>query len=546
MQDMQDADRSPPLALGAPAPVSPSPAPRRSSPVSDGILVLAVLALTLGGFFFLEKIELHDGLGWDGQFYGLCARDFSTEVLEKGVRGTSLGRVLPSAVVHYSLRLGRVPLTYPNIILAFGILNAALLTLTAFLWCRVADQLEISRGGKWLGAAGLFVNFGALRWFSYCPVQIDPCALAVGMGMLYCYLARLRWAVAALTVLGASFWPLLLCHGIPLLLFPRTRCPEGLTSPRFKLNTLLAFTFAAGAFAFDVYLLRKGHLGLQASWLADYCRVCLHLWQPLGPVSLFAAACVALYLFLALRGLWDCGLFFRPGFWLRSLHLRAILTVLLLLLAVRWLNPFPTSLAYHYNTHDLVRMLAWQSIRIPALPYVAHAVFFGPILILALLRWKLICRQLNAFGLGLTLCVTVNLLLSIDAESRHFFHFLPVVVAFVVKALDNVAWRARHYTVFALLSLLFSKIWLPIGGFPDATTDNVHRFPAQRLFMNLGPWMSHESFLLQTVVILLAGGLLYGMLRQGSGNTQGAEAPSVPEEPSPVTEPADASGPLAA
>ena len=197
--------------------------------------------MTLAGFLFSEKIQVGGGLGWDGQIYGSWARDFHGQVVERGVIRYYLQRVLPPALVHYSLRLFAVPRTDANIIRAFGLLNVALLTLAAFVWCRLADRVVLSRRGKWLGGVGLFVNFAVLKWVSYYPVLTDACALTLGLLMLDCYIADRKWVLGILTALGAFTWPVLIYQGSLLLLFPRDRRTEPtLSPPRFALNTLLA------------------------------------------------------------------------------------------------------------------------------------------------------------------------------------------------------------------------------------------------------------------------------------------------------------------
>src|SRR5207248_1313081 len=142
-----------------PAMENPPPPRRarfRSFLTSDRTLVLAVLAMTLAGHAFGERIQVNEGQGWDGRFYCSIAKDFYRLVVEHGLSDYHVQRILPSAVVHYSFRLLSIPLTTAHIIGVFGVLNVLLVTLAAHAWCRVAAHLGIGPGGKWLGFLGLF------------------------------------------------------------------------------------------------------------------------------------------------------------------------------------------------------------------------------------------------------------------------------------------------------------------------------------------------------------------------------------------------------
>src|SRR5262249_2247085 len=150
--------------------------------------------------------------------------------------GYYVQRVLPSAVLHHVLRLLAIPPTKPVIVWSFGLLNAALLALTAYIWCRVADQLGVGGRGRWLGFVGLFVNYAVLKMAAYYPVLTDIPAFAVGMLMLSCYLGRRHLALAAVTALGSFVWPTLFYQGALFLLFPRDRADaEGCRPAPYRL-----------------------------------------------------------------------------------------------------------------------------------------------------------------------------------------------------------------------------------------------------------------------------------------------------------------------
>src|SRR6266849_3846734 len=67
-------------------------------------MVLAALALALGCLAFSEQVPVNGGFGWDGVAYGGWARDFYNAVFVRGLNSYYIGRILPSAIVHYGLR----------------------------------------------------------------------------------------------------------------------------------------------------------------------------------------------------------------------------------------------------------------------------------------------------------------------------------------------------------------------------------------------------------------------------------------------------------
>jgi hypothetical protein len=267
----------------------------------------------------------------------------------------------------------------------------------------------------------------------------------------------------------------------------------------------LAASLAVCAWVFRV--LRKGRGSYHSAELALSLPWDFH---PPGVVAAVAVFCVFLYLWQGAEPLGEHRGLFAPRTWLASFRPLPFLVGGAVLLAGKRLADSLARAPNIYSAHDALVHLGWMSVRKPGLFGVAHVVYFGPILLLACLRWRQVCRRLHPYGLGLTLSVGLHLLLSLDCESRHLIHFFPVVVFGVVKAMEDVPWRGPQYAVFVLLSLAFSKCWLTLGGMPD--TDHPNQFPAQLLFMNLGPWMSGLMYFVQGSYVLLAGYLLSLML----------------------------------
>lgn len=481
----------------------------RSFIATDRALVLTVLLITFVGHRWAEKIPVNGGFGWDGTNYGRMARDFEQVVFISGISAYSIFRVLPSGLIYYSSKLLAIPHTDANILCLFGLWNVALCGLIAATWCRLAHRLNINRGGMWLGITALFANYAVLKWSAYYAVLTDTYAFAIGMLMLYCYIVGKRWWLTALAVVGAFTWPALIYHTIFLFLFPYRGATRVPAQPVPRLSTTL---FSCGVAATFVALagclfLLGGH-GFHSRMMALSCGQFAHRSFNFAAAASLASA--FWYLFLGLRGLSDWPRLFSVREWLARASWPMFAVWIGVALATGWIGRFLAHGPSEISTHDALLHLGWMSIRKPGLFFLAHVVYFGPVLLLAALNWKRVCGIFHGNGFGLTLCAMVNLLLALDCESRHLIHFLPVIVLVVVQSVAGLRWRAVHYGLFAGISLVCSKVWLDIAAMPDPY--NFEEFPTQLLFMNLGPWMSWSMYFLQGGCAAAVVALFYWLL----------------------------------
>jgi hypothetical protein len=513
--------------------------PPRAGIRPNHVIVMTVLALGLFANLFGEKIPLESGFGLDGQHYGSWALHFNKFVVaeRKDARLDTyfIQRILPSAVVHYSLRFCAIPLTHLNVVYAFGLLNTAVLALTAFVWCQIAKTLRVSERGKWLGVIALFVNDPVLRMSTYHPVLTDIAAFGISMLMLHCYLKGRRLALCLLTALGAFDFPVLIFEGGLLLLFPRDRLQDEtcFPAPRWR-STLIAAALASVVFLFITYQVMTG----PPSWPPRSDGTLLNFLK-LRPATLGAraseliefiglgAVISAVYIFLAMRRLSDCDRFLNLSYLWQRLRTPAFLTGLVFIVLVRravfWCSSGspPSDPIVPGGIMDALARVAHETVRRPGIFAVSHAEFYGPIVFIAFLAWAAVCRLIHRHGLGLTLAVTFGILLSLESESRKTITFYALIVPFVVQAMDAVGLRLSACWLFAILSFVFSKIWIVIGlSAPDFTSyvaanlTNITEPRAQRFWGSFGTYMSWQTYFVQAGAVLLAGGLLYGLFRR--------------------------------
>ncbi len=494
---------------------------------SDPRLNLTVAAVTLlvclGLVATGDRTGWSQGFGFDGRTYGDLAEHFPGAVFgdegvatpgygafhgpkPHGIDGYYVRRILPSAVVYFTLSGLSIDRTPHNVVIAFAVWDAVAVSLVALLWCMTADLLGITRPGKLLGLIGLLVNFAVLKSFFYWPVATDAFAFAFGAAAVYLWLANRRVALAAVTFLGAFAWPTQLPFGALLLLFPPRRLP---------LRSAPGGRGAAAAIRAGV----AGMISLALLGYLVYLRIDdYHPQSGITPGGAFAVAAVAaaLLVFAALywllpeidgRGLREIG---------RSMLGYPTLLVAALVAAVLLTQSAITERPSVIDQGELIRSSFFYSALDPGLFLVAAIGFFGPLLLLVALRWPGVCRRLHAFGPGATLAMALVILTALATEPRKLVLIYPFVVLFAVLELGDLTGRRWFLGGFATASILLSRVWLPIGKFDGSS---LHAFPAQRYFLSSGIWTTTGMYLAQLGAVLLLTALFLGLRRSPSAPT---------------------------
>ena len=436
-----------------------------------------------------EKIPIGNGFGWDGVIYAELARNFYEETCVNQIDAYRVQRLLPSLIVHFGLQGLNLERTNTNIIHGFGALNVACLTLLAWCWCRIAKVMEFSTASKWLGFGGLFINFCVLKNTSYYPVLTDIPALAIGGAMVCCYLESRRTPLLILSALGAFTWPTLIGQGVLLALFPRDPGRDRLVeSAPWRLNSIVA---GLGSYYLVVALAKIIQMIPATVWTGI---------TPIRSVILLSAAIAGFFVFqVSFRLLdrdWklDVRRCFQLSFWTNAVIVLSMVFVVKGIQSKWATNP---TLLVPQNYALLIGIWA---IAKPGVFYLAHIVYYGPLMIVAMYLWKPMSLHIREYGLGITLMFLAGAFLTLDSESRHLIAFLPAVVTFVIKSAESLNWNARQTGFLAVISVLYSKCWLTMNVGP--LSGNVLHWPDQRYLMNTGPYMSDATYLVQGVITI--------------------------------------------
>ena len=481
---------------------------RRDTVLMIGIVgAFGVLSAALG-----ERIGVNGGQGWDGMSYTMWAQDFWHHVvLEKLTRYHSQ-RVLPSAIVHYGLRLAGQPTDVSHVIVGFQALNIAMLMLAAGLWAQLGAVMQWGRPARWVGFVALFACFANARHALYYPTLTDPMAFTLGMALVWGYLTDRRWAAWLAGLLGIPTWPALPPIAMVMLMLPRatTSVPPG-PARRTRLRHGVALALAAGGTAVFLLTARRYLLhpvpGVGDEKFAQWVRRDLLVPTVAGLIAMLGGGAYVLLRdprVLQLRG------------YLGQLSPRRMLgsaaaVACLLALRYAWVDAIGTrgegpSTAQFLCEHTLA------ALRGPLWGPVHHVVYYGPLIAVAALAWNRVTRTAAGLGPGAVIVLAVTLAFAAGSNSRQWNHLVPFLFAMTIAATAPL-WTVRRAICFLLVALPWSKLWLQIGyDRPLAFWE----FPNQRYFMNHGPYASDSMYLVHLVAAVVSTLVLGWILLRAS------------------------------
>jgi hypothetical protein len=150
-----------------------------------------------------------------------------------------------------------------------------------------------------------------------------------------------------------------------------------------------------------------------------------------------------------------------------------------------------------------------QSIDNPLVFLIAHIIYLGPALVLALLFYKPFIKTVVELGDSAIAYFILLLVLSIGSETRQFIHFYPFIIVVLMITLNQYQIKFSQAILFTVLSLLASKCWFPINRTGSFTQYLYAQFPDQYYFMNHGPFMNDTSYLINTSIVLLLAFIIW-------------------------------------
>ncbi len=501
------------------------------SPRDAGLIVALVAALCAVTLLWGERIGINGGMGWDGESYVRWAADFPNQIFDLGTTRYHAQRVAPSAAVWGLMSLVGVKATFGNVVLAFRWLDAALLVAAAGVWAHLALRMQWRRATCWVGFVAVFGCFANARHALYYPALTDTPALLLGMVVTWAYLLNHPIALWTCGLVGALTWPALTPIVCALLLLPRLAEPLPSPDERWRwwlrgASAVLAIAATAAFLALGVHYLAHP---VQALGIPKFAQWVRRDWLPITLPLLAVVLAGSWYVVVHQPALWNLAAFVRRQRWLR-LALAVAGIVAIVVASSMWVarvgtkGPGPTGAQF-------LCLQTLEAFRGPLWGLIHHVVYFGPIVVVAALRWPSVCRIAASWGHGAALSLVVLVAFAAASESRQWIHLLPLLVAATVAATDDV-WTPRRALAFTVLALAWSKLWLHVGY--DKPGD-WRVFPTQRYFMNLGPWASDTSWAIHLAAVVVTAGVLWLVLRRRRDERSGSETQtsSSPAPPSP-------------
>lgn len=456
-----------------------------------------------GYILFGETYPFHGGLSTDGHVFASFIPDFTKSFFFDIYY---VHRILPSLLVSISFKLLSISISAQHIYTAFQILNVLSIVLSCYFFKKILILFKISLKNQLLGFALFLLNFGIIKYPFYLPVMTDTIAMMLSTSLLYFYLKNNIKGIVFSTLLLAFTWPMAYYQGLLLIAFPICILP---LSPPLKWQKNLIY----GASIFyiltlSIYFIYIEKIDITVDFVARINRNLLPL-SILG-IVLFYFSFAKLFLNKTILNI--------PLFLIKFNYKRVLISIGVfsaVIIIINFLDPNPVP---KYSTAQTLRDPIIYSLIRPLISIVSHTSYFGIVVCFLILFWNSFCKTVSQTGWGLVAALGLNLFLfGITPQSRHLINILPWVVLFLVKAINKYSFSTSFYIVAGLLSFVASKIWLLLNIYDSNSTINLDKngsigFPAQLLWMNIGPWMNEQMYYVQGGVMLIFVGILFLML----------------------------------
>lgn len=475
----------------------------------SGVFLVALTTLVYASaVIFSEKITANEGFGFDGGMYGEWVQKFPGPLFDGSVNQYYIQRVVPSLLVHGTLRLFRLEPTPAHIIHLFEGWAIGLVCAAASIWVALARRLRLTAAARWFGAVALFGSYASLKWTAYYPVLTDLWSVVIALLQLRLFFDRRLVRLALVTFVGAFTWPTSTSIGAVLIVF----LPLTIAGPVAPVPLPARLRFLPAGVAVVAWTLCCASVVKSGYAPPDGLAP---IYRPLLRLSFLASGG---FLFAAVAVLVDDRALFAPRTLARYLLRPNLLVAAAVVVAARAIQVRLAPSPSPYPFDEQLRTSAFTSIQKPAVFLVAHVMFLGPLVLVMLLRGRAVIDLARRWGPGLVAVAALGAFLALSSESRHLWNVAAMFVPFAVKLLDERGWTPRQFFWLGALTLALSNVWLT---YQDPIWPNPLEFPGQLFFMTNGPWMNMTMYLAQAAIVAVIGFWLARQLRA-------AERPDAP------------------
>lgn len=451
------------------------------------VALSAAIALTAVSFI-VGTIAVENGAGWDGSIYlkHIKTLGHGGGIVGDNYHAIRMGSFIPAILA------ARVGLTPDAIILFSVLVNIVTMSLALGLFYDFLRMLSTDNLVALISTATLLFSWSFLIMPVYYPILTDHLAQAIvcmglwlwargGRAGLYflCLwtpwvmppLALVPWVLAAIprqTLVHTNNSGLLSNFGI------NCRVTKIAVFLLLGVPSLIGALMYINQFSDGDIIAHTGQEGFALSELRTWSTVATCL-------SIMAVAWVWAHLLTSIN------LF--KSIQISSLVIATLCVSLSFLIMGLWLD-WDKGL----GGPPLVQYMFLQSLSAPFKPLIAHVLYFGPVVLLALCTYLLKSHKRTAVPWPLTVLFAGFLpALALSSESRLWVLILPVIVA--VVALTELPFRLRVACFMAGVALCIPSFGL--ADFVNQAVANHEDFASpnwQHYFGRLGPWMSTATY----------------------------------------------------
>ncbi len=443
-----------------------------------------------------DRIPVAHGFGYDGQQFAALARNLPAELRREGMGNERTQRILPSAVLYCAFNaLGLRNVTDDQVVRSFQLLNLWLLILSVLIWSAIARHCQLKPLYQWLGFAALLCNYPNAKMCYYYATLTDVTSFFLGM-LVFLLALRGHWFATFFTLMIGAWGSSTLIPWFAPLLVLRQQPLEPAENGKLPLvaTTLIALTYATLVLV-SIYVWKF----FPPAYFAP-------LWLNALPVSLLLGVA---YLFVAVPPL----LKFRfvqaltDRRWRTLIHWEQLIAVVAAAFLVSIISD---GISGSVEGQGLIRKtlikgnsIPVRSIAKPWIFLVAHAAYFGPIVVVAALFWRKVCRTIGEYGVGFILFTLLTLAFGLSSESRHHMIAFPPLVAVVCITCQRLDLGRWFTGAFWLFSIFASRLWMILGT-DWSIADHPLSYPAQYFHLGSGPWLAPEMYWVQVGYVAIA------------------------------------------
>jgi hypothetical protein len=323
----------------------------------------------------------------------------------------------------------------------------------------------------------------------------DTMGFFIGLELFYAYIQDRRWRLVLVTVLGSFAWQTTQYYGAALLALPawasapRRRVVLPITGAAFASMAVVAITVLLSVMRF-----RNSFVKLEAELPK---RFTTGSWWDCYPASLLL---LLVYVGITAYVLSRVALGYTREQWLGTLRRGAVLAFIAVAPVFLYQQVLigylliPQDFAVGARYKSLATAMIFTCLMKPGLSIVAHLAHFGPVALLALLVGRRVARMAADLGMGLLLCLGLLAVQGIGSESRWLIVGFPMLAVLTTLVVDERRCRANTLASLILISLVLSKMWLPLN------LVNRYDLSCYLFVVSWGPWMDSPSYVIHGLV----------------------------------------------